>query len=108
MKLDSEEILKCLCFVILGYFIAMMFSRMCSCGNGFRVGGAERCQSLHRQDCIDIENCNWNVGIQGRCQGSSYCSNFNELDCTHNDSCTWNPPQNRGCTAEQFPAQAST
>ena len=39
MKLDSEEILKCLCFVILGYFIAMMFSRMCSCGNRFRVGG---------------------------------------------------------------------
>ena len=108
MKLDSEEILKCLCFVILGYFIAMMFSRMCSCGNGFRVGGAERCQSLPRQDCIDAENCNWNVARQGRCQGSSDCSNFYELQCTDNyPSCTWNPPQNGGCTAEQ-PAQAST
>jgi len=44
MKYDLEEILKCLCFVILGYFVAMIFSRMCSCGNGykngFRVGAA--------------------------------------------------------------------
>ena len=54
MKLDSEEILKCLCFVILGYFIAMMFSRMCSCGNGFSVGGQVQgqvnCNAPHNQN----------------------------------------------------------
>ena len=38
MRLDIEEILKYACFVILGYFIAMIFTRMCSCGNRFRVG----------------------------------------------------------------------
>jgi len=38
MKYDLEEILKCLCFVILGYFVAMIFSRMCSCGNGYKNG----------------------------------------------------------------------
>ena len=72
MKLDSEEILKCLCFVILGYFIAMMFSRMCSCGNGFRVGGQEGCNTeLNQISCTDNENnCEWipPVNILGRCQ----------------------------------------
>jgi len=41
MKINSEEILKCACFVILGYFVAMIFSRMCSCNSGFRVGGRD-------------------------------------------------------------------
>ena len=75
MKLDSEEILKCLCFVILGYFIAMMFSRMCSCGNGFRVGGQDGCNTeLNQVDCItnNLNNCEWiqplPVQPPGRCQ----------------------------------------
>ena len=34
--MNSEEILTCLIFVIIGYFVAMMFSK-CNC-NGFRVG----------------------------------------------------------------------
>ena len=70
MKLDSEEILKCLCFVILGYFIAMMFSRMCSCGNGFRVGGAERCAtSTSKGDCRNDSACYWVPAKEGRCEG---------------------------------------
>jgi hypothetical protein len=74
MKLDSEEILKCLCFVILGYFIAMMFSRMCSCGNRFRVGGQEGCNTeRNRLDCEDNPNtCEWiqppPVEFPWRCQ----------------------------------------
>ena len=74
MKLDSEEILKCLCFVILGYFIAMMFSRMCSCGNGFRVGGQDGCNTeINQLDCGDNQNnCEWilppPVQLPWRCQ----------------------------------------
>ena len=37
VKFNSEEILMCLIFVVLGYCIATMFSR-CRCNNGFRVG----------------------------------------------------------------------
>ncbi len=63
MKLDSEEILKCLCFVILGYFIAMMFSRMCSCGNRFRVGSkAPGCNIRNDQNTCENESpkeCKW-------------------------------------------------
>ena len=71
MKLDSEEILKCLCFVILGYFIAMMFSRMCSCGNGFRVGGQDGCNTeINQLDCGDnLNNCEWiQPQLPWRCQ----------------------------------------
>ena len=73
MKLDSEEILKCLCFVILGYFIAMMFSRMCSCGNGFRVGGQVGCnEERNRVSCEDnINICEWILPTQGHCQLSN-------------------------------------
>ena len=49
MKINMEEILTGLMFVVLGYFIAMMFAMMfgmmfgmCSCNSGFRVGGQGR------------------------------------------------------------------
>ena len=35
-ELKSEDILTCLCLIVVGYFIAKMFSRRC---NGFSVGG---------------------------------------------------------------------
>ena len=66
--MNSEEILTCLIFVIIGYFVAMMFSK-CNC-NGFRVGtsvtacspnncsgnlGKEKCES-----CLDNHGfCLW-------------------------------------------------
>jgi len=64
MKLDPEEILKYLCFVILGYFVAMMFSRMCSCGNGyrngFRVGGVTTsCSTYNEEQCNNTIRCKW-------------------------------------------------
>jgi len=59
MKYDLEEILKCLCFVIFGYFVAMIFSRMCSCGNknGFSVG-APSFPDNHCYGLMDEDTCN--------------------------------------------------
>ena len=63
MRLDVEEILKCLCFVILGYFVAMIFGKMCSCGNGYKNGfnvgadGAARCGSCNANECNDGLEC---------------------------------------------------
>jgi len=55
MKYNFEQLLKYLCFIILGYFIAMIFSRMCSCGgNGFNIGAVEDCS------LISIYNCGGN------------------------------------------------
>jgi len=71
MKYDLEEILKCLCFVILGYFVAMIFGRMCSCNNGFSVGAPsfpdnhcygltdkEMCNSMHK---LHHQHCKWAI-----------------------------------------------
>ena len=105
MKLDSEEILKCLCFVILGYFIAMMFSRMCSCENGFRVGGREKCASINeREECNNEDNCRWFSARQGMCQGygpdneNNNCQTLDRENCTDQDDlCTWIPARNEKC-----------
>ena len=40
LGLKNEEILTCLMLVVIGYFIAKMFSRSC---NGFSVGGKMTC-----------------------------------------------------------------
>ena len=103
MKLDSEEILKCLCFVILGYFIAMMFSRMCSCGNGFRVGGMEECADINASNqCNSEENCKWIPGRPDMCWGSdneNNCDSYlDEASCReHNDLCIWMPARREIC-----------
>ena len=34
--IKSEDILTCLCLIVVGYFLAKMFSLRC---DGFRVGG---------------------------------------------------------------------
>ena len=79
----SEEILKCICFVILGYFIALIFNRMCSCRNinGFNVGGVVQCETCNDQgncdnglDCrrTDSDNLNTICGVQLN-PNASYC-----------------------------------
>jgi len=67
--LKSEEILTCLIFIVIGYLIAMIFSRMCNCGNGFSVGGQIDCGQFTDQgggylNCINyfennINPCVW-------------------------------------------------
>ena len=58
MKYDLEEILKCLCFVILGYFVAMIFSRMCSCNNGFSVGAVFPDNHCYKLQPANESTCN--------------------------------------------------
>jgi hypothetical protein len=36
VDLKSEDILTCLCLIVVGYFLAKMFSKRC---DGFRIGG---------------------------------------------------------------------
>jgi hypothetical protein len=47
----SEEILTCLCLIVVGYFLAKMFSLRC---DGFSVGG---------QPGLDDSSCNLNKSI---------------------------------------------
>ena len=35
VDLKSEDILTCLCLIVVGYFLAKMFSKRC---DGFRIG----------------------------------------------------------------------
>ena len=63
----SEEILTCLIFIAIGYLIAMIFSRMCSCGNGFSVG-REECDAHDNQDVDNCPNkCVWIDEINTGC-----------------------------------------
>ena len=63
-KLKSEEILTYLLLIIIGYFIAKMFSRMCSCGNGFSVGG-QTCDMDGLNEIIKT-NCKDHIGVGTR------------------------------------------
>jgi len=63
----SEEILTCLIFIVIGYLIAMIFSRMCSCGNGFSVGG--------QIDCAQFTD-----------RGEQFCTNYLENNM---NPCIW-------------------
>ena len=65
--MDREEILKCLCFVILGYFVAMIFSRMCSCGNGYKNGFSVDAPAKKEEECV----CSGQTNQQG--EGGSNC-----------------------------------
>jgi len=93
MKYDLEEILKCLCFVILGYFIAMIFSRMCSTrsSNGFSVGGQVICgTALNEQKCLIVHN----NAIEKGYDNDIYCSK-SPMDDTLVGICKWNPYKER-------------
>ena len=59
VKFDMEEIFKCFIFIVIGYFIAMLLSRMCSCNNGFSVGSPKiTCKSTcKKNDADSCEQC---------------------------------------------------
>ena len=87
--LKSEEILTCLIFIVIGYLIAKMFSRMCHCGNGFSVGGQIDCGQFTDQGgylaCIDhfennINPCVWRQRVPAQQEIPAACidaPNFN-------------------------------
>jgi hypothetical protein len=53
----SEEILTCLCLIVVGYFLAKMFSLRC---DGFSVGGQDCSIYNNVEECIDTEGCTYN------------------------------------------------
>ena len=82
VDLKSEEILTCFMLIIVGYYIAKMFSRRC---NGFRVGGQPR-QPLN--DYIMnpyLINCNEMRYKDGATERDK------ALACNSFRNCTWNP-----------------
>ena len=113
--LKNEEILTCLMLVVIGYFIAKMFSRSC---NGFSVGG-QQCTQLVRErlnnmpggqrplesDCQNMRcgfDPNMNGGICKECEEHNYnnCNNIHNCryeehyDQYYNDGqCIFNGPE---------------
>ena len=83
MKIDMDEILTGLMFVVLGYFIAMIFHRMCSCnGNGFSVSAALDPNHCYDSDFNTEALCNDN---QGHCKWISASIGTNKC-CTQSDN----------------------
>ena len=66
VKVNTEELLTYLILIIIGYFIAKMFSRMCSCRNCFSVGVQQpmppsQCEVVIKYmfsaECANTPNC---------------------------------------------------
>ena len=74
--LKNEEILTCLLLIVVGYFIAKMFSKRC---NGFRVGGENdsepKCNGKKKAEC-NRPNCVFgNDQCNDVCVDNDYCHN---------------------------------
>ena len=74
--LKNEEILTCLLLIVVGYFIARMFSRSC---NGFRVGVTNHSHHLSqtRQDDMVRAVCNSSTYGPNTINGRECCRRFN-------------------------------
>ena len=64
--MNSEEILTCLIFVIIGYFVAMMFSK-CNC-NGFRLGTRIKVCPQYCSTNLGKEECDRCFDNHGFCE----------------------------------------
>lgn len=58
--LKNHEILTYFLLIVVGYYIAKMFSKSC---NGFSVGGTN-CSSYNddQKECEKLSNCEWSSG----------------------------------------------
>ena len=115
--MKSEEILKCLILIVIGYFIAQLFSR-CAGRNGFRVGAPhltaeELCNitpddqrllrmSGHQMPLISARTCANSKGDGNPHDCSSHPNDVNlnapkcrGYCCTDDECCTCAP----GCRA---------
>lgn len=97
----TEEILTCILLVIVGYFIAKMFSR-CGCIDGFSVGIAKK----DNADCKSGDSCTFtgDSGFEYECPGDK-CYQLNidvEKKCisAKNKNCQ-TPEQGYECDGEK-------
>jgi hypothetical protein len=100
VNLDSKKILICLMLVVVGYFIAKMFSRSC---NGFSVGATEvNCPLEPCQNsglCISGNRCSCLDEWEGTyCETlkplpptpATLCNDFmKDSDCNNASNCQW-------------------
>ena len=91
----TEEIITCLLLVVVGYFIAKMFSERCGC-NGFSIGGA-----YGGSDCGGLYDPNDNTtycsfrndaSLKYKCNTSPVCNSFTKGECNGPDSLCCNDP----------------
>ena len=75
--MNSQEILICLIFIIIGYFVAMIFTRMCSCNNGFSVGVTVACplKCINNKNKHNCESC-----IEGEGDNFAQCKWDDEFE----------------------------
>ena len=83
VKVNTEELLTYLILIIIGYFIAKMFSGMCSCRNGFSVGGIptkprvtpRQCEVVFEEQCGKARNCMICAGLNQQHLRAAGCTN---------------------------------
>jgi len=124
VNLDSKKILICLMLVVVGYFIAKMFSRRCE---GFSVGATtENCPDESCQNsglCIKGNRCSCRDDWEGTyCEklkplppspaptpAPTLCDDFNkDSDCNNASNCQWimNECKNKFCPTDWFDESA--
>ena len=101
VDLKSEEILTYLCLIVVGYFLAKMFSLRC---DGFSVGGNQTCEDMPQGGCFGT--CTWvdrSPPLNGFCKENGFnciprprwqttpkgkqCYNIPKSECLSNDYC---------------------
>ena len=74
---NIEKILTCFLLIVVGYFIAKMFSQKC---NGFSVGAEVDCSTINPLLCKSLSYCNI---LNGKCVDKNTQSCNNNQDCDH-------------------------
>jgi len=116
-EMKTNEILTCLLFVIIGYFVASLFSRLYGSRNGlingFSVGvprddmdvDGDTCENFYdnEDDCEDDEGCestHYRNGEFKQCitreeDMNDYCENIDNKKHCDREHCTWKSSE--GC-----------
>ncbi len=84
-NIKSEEILTCFMLIIVGYYIAKMFSRRC---NGFSVGGQQFNEYI--SDPNHIPN-SFSIDCNKILYNDDATERDKALACNSFSNCTWNP-----------------
>ena len=85
MKIFGYSIEECLTFfmlIVVGYFIAKLFSQKC---NGFSVG-AVTCKDQNPGKCKILSNCRWNE-LESKCTNKYAPAPAPAVICNKNEDC---------------------
>jgi len=111
--MKTNEILTCLLFVIIGYFVASLFSLLYSSRNGFRVGVQRDDMDVDEDTCESFYDNEDDCEADGECEPThyyngefrecitkeedmnDYCENIESKTRCRREDCTWKPSE--GC-----------